>query len=537
MSRVLSTWAALLAAIIVATSVYGGIHFYSPIPFWDQWDGTLGFYKAITEGHYGALWEQHMEHRIVFSRILFWLDYAMFGGRNVFAVVMNYVLSVCVGLVLLHENRGGQTQRYPALFIGSLALGFALLWVQAENLKWGFQSQCIAVYLFAMMAFAQFSRPDGRSSRLPIAILFCVASTLSMGNGIAAFAVMVVQAILQRRPIREAFIVAACGAVTALVYFHGYIKPQLPVDAVAAHIPFVRLKFFIIFMGNPVALVSNSLMASALVGIGSLVIAGTAGTYLFFTRQVTPYRAFLIASYGFVIASTLGAANSRWVLGLGTAVSGRYTTPVTISFAVLALLVLDIAATLRTRLLASVCFLALLTYVASYQFTVTNDNSYLYNWKLAVLGQKIGLDRTDYDQFVYPLSMHDKYVEDADFAADYEVGPYSRGWLRDAGVVKFDPTRQVAQACQGHLEATSAANGIITVSGWAAEGNAHDLLIVIVDSTGKTIGYGVTGYLRPDVAKAIKGAPEDAGWTGFADVKEGPISAYVYSHGKFCKLP
>lgn len=178
LSRTLSIWASLLAALIVATSIYGGYHFFSPIPYGDQWDGELGFYKDLIDGNYAVFWAQHMEHRIVFSRVLFWLDIVLFGGRNVFTIVANYVLLFAVALVLWREYRSGRKELHPPLLVGGLILGFLLLWVQAENIKWGFQSQCIAVYLFALMAFAQFSRPDNRPLRVSLAMLLCIASTL-----------------------------------------------------------------------------------------------------------------------------------------------------------------------------------------------------------------------------------------------------------------------------------------------------------------------------------------------------------------------
>ncbi|WP_434108774.1 hypothetical protein [Paraburkholderia caffeinilytica] len=553
MSRTLSIWASLLAALIIATSIYGGHHFFSPIPYWDQWDGELGFYKDVVEGNYSAFWSQHMEHRIVFSRVLFWLDIVLFGGRNVFTIIANYVLLAAVALVLWREYRSGHKELHPPLFIGGLIVGFLLLWVQAENIKWGFQSQCIAVYLFALMAFAQFSRLDSRPLRISLAMLFCVASMLSMGNGVVAFGVMAIQGVLQRRPVRESLIVAAGGAVCAFIYFHGYNKPILPIDPAAAHTSLIRLKFFAAFMGNPTFFGWNTIVAmippnptglatwglkiSALFGIASLAIAAIVTVRLFAKAQITPYRSFLIASYGLVVASAMGASNSRWMLGLEASVAGRYTTPVVISFAVLALLVLDVVSTRRARLLASVAPLALLTFIALYQSQAFEDNSYLFKWKLAVLGQKIGLDHPEYDATVYPAAMHDGFVTTANFAADYEIGPYGRGWLRDAGVVKFDAARLDQSFCLGHLDATSTDKGVMHATGWATTADRETLLIVLTDAEGKTIGYGVSGQRRLDVSEAVKNASPDAGWTGFANATQGPISAYVYQHGRFCKLP
>jgi hypothetical protein len=50
LARALSLWSLPLALAIVATTLYGGYRFYSPIPYWDQWDGYIGFFRTLQEG-------------------------------------------------------------------------------------------------------------------------------------------------------------------------------------------------------------------------------------------------------------------------------------------------------------------------------------------------------------------------------------------------------------------------------------------------------------------------------------------------------
>ena len=62
---------AFFAFAMVLLAMIGGVRRYSPIPFGDMWNGTLGFFVRIQDGDYSAWWAQHNEHRIVLARILF----------------------------------------------------------------------------------------------------------------------------------------------------------------------------------------------------------------------------------------------------------------------------------------------------------------------------------------------------------------------------------------------------------------------------------------------------------------------------------
>ncbi|MGD4365427.1 hypothetical protein QT713_22860, partial [Xanthomonas citri pv. citri] len=60
---------------------------FSPVPFWDMWDGGLGFYvRQMTD--VSQWWAQHNEHRIVLSRIL---------GIPTFLKHQRHLLTHCFG--------------------------------------------------------------------------------------------------------------------------------------------------------------------------------------------------------------------------------------------------------------------------------------------------------------------------------------------------------------------------------------------------------------------------------------------------------
>ncbi|WP_250465444.1 hypothetical protein [Caballeronia sp. GAFFF2] len=540
MPRLLPLWAAFLAIIIVLTSVYGGYHYYSPIPFWDQWDDYVGLFRRIEQGQYSIFWAQHMEHRLILPRAVFLLDILLFGGWNIFDIAVVYALLFGIARIFWNEYTRGRAQHYPRLMIGSLIVGFLLLWCQKENLTWGFQVQVPAIYLFSLLAFAEFSKLDKRALRVCLAVAFGILATASMGNGLVAFFVMAIQGLIQRRPWRESTITAIVGAAVATIYFHNYIKPQLEIDPVVAQISFARVKFFFMFLGSPAYYVWENLFFSASVGIMFVVVGSVTTAYLYLARAVTPYRSFLIATFGMTVAGAMGAANSRWMLGLIGASASRYTTPVLIGYITVMLLFFDLVKTRSARTKTGIIALLVLTFLAGVQLKVGRDNAYLYDWKLAVLGQKIGLDHPSYDGMIYPMHMHDNYLLNSAYAATTSIGPWGSGWLHDAGTVKFNSAQVDTTLCMGYIDTTSPDGSGTVATGWIVQRKPNwrrsSALIVLTDAAGQTVGYGVTGQKRTDVEAQVGAVGMNGGWTGFAQGRAKDLSAYAYLERKFCPL-
>ncbi|CAB3742454.1 hypothetical protein LMG24238_06885 [Paraburkholderia sediminicola] len=517
--RTASIWAALVAVVILVTSIYGGAHFYSPIPWMDQWDGFVGFYNSVHGAPFETLFQQHNEHRIVFSRLLFLTDIWAFGGMNAFTVVANYVLAALIAFLVWTQARRNSAS--DSLLAGALSAAMLMSWMQRENLAWGFQSQGFAVYLFALLAFAQYSR-----GRLLFALVLCLCATYSMGNGVAAFFVLAIQALLLRRPAKDVVIAIVAGAATATAYFWKFVPSPIPKPP--GHGIVAQIKFALVFLGNPLYYMHAGLIASAILGLVSLAFAAYLVVRLYRARSITPYQSFLIAGYGLVVASILGAAHARWPFGLPEAASSRYTTPALIGLLLLALLALNVAP--RARKAIAIISAAFVTLLLPYQATAFGDNSYLYTRKLAVLATKIGQDNEALDLSVYPG--HLNYLTTSGWADAWGIGPYGKGWLHDAGIVKYDPALRDDGRCIGTLD--EAKDG--SARGWlVAKMYRNGPTLVVLVHNGQTVGYGVSGEGRPDVKRSISIAPADAGWRGFTPSDD--VQAYAWLGGRFCALP
>ncbi len=90
-NRLLIRCLVFTAAMVVLAAI-GCARAYTPIPMWDMWDGTVGFLNQLGDGNDSVWWGQFNEHRIVLSRVLFWIDARCFGSKLVFLFVTNYLL-------------------------------------------------------------------------------------------------------------------------------------------------------------------------------------------------------------------------------------------------------------------------------------------------------------------------------------------------------------------------------------------------------------------------------------------------------------
>lgn len=89
----------MLVPVFLGLAIIGGYEAYSPVPMGDMWNGTLGFYVNASHGDWSSWWAQHNEHRILLSRILFWMEEAWFSGKGLFLLVTNYLLVAGVAIL------------------------------------------------------------------------------------------------------------------------------------------------------------------------------------------------------------------------------------------------------------------------------------------------------------------------------------------------------------------------------------------------------------------------------------------------------
>ena len=183
--------ALFLCGLIVMTSIIGGVISFSPVPYWDMWDGYIDFYSKVLAGDYSAWWAPHNEHRIVLSRLFFWGDIRWFGGLSYSLIVINYLLAAagCIVFVqFLNEAFKPLPNKSTRPFFMCVLVGWLFCWSQHENFTVGFQSQFFMAQLLPLCAFyfiyKMSSAPEKSTQYFVIASIFGVLAAGTMANGI-----------------------------------------------------------------------------------------------------------------------------------------------------------------------------------------------------------------------------------------------------------------------------------------------------------------------------------------------------------------
>ena len=539
--RLLGAWWLLGGLFILASTIAGVVMHFSSTLYMDEWDGMIGFWQKISSGDTGAWWAQHNEHRIVLTRLLFWLDIHFFKGQGYLLIPANVLLHMGIALVLIIGYKQHATQRHSLLIVVGAVLAGRFLWMQDANLTWGFQSQFIAVYLFAIASFLVYSRSGSRASLAPqlAGLALALASMLSMSNGLIAFPILVVMAFMLGLPWKHRLLAIVAMAAAWAVYFHGYHRPPYhasPTDGLLHH-PTAVVHYALNFLGSPAAFLGAGMHAPLVVGTLMVVLMAGLAIYLLRRRELNSYRLYLGAVFGFAVAAAVLAGSGRYTLGLDTAVTSRYTTPALIAWLSAFLLFADVAGKRTFWCVAAILGLTVLPAGISSQRSILDVPPQPFYRDVAVLGVKMGIRDGAYIDWMFPRTGQDIVVPLMNYADQQGFSVYGRDWVRSIGTLRFDRQRIDAGACKGSLDAAKEVDGAWLLNGWAFDaGNQHAKLIVLTDASDATVGYGVLGEIRPDVAQAVPGASHWTGWRGYVVKADGGVSAWLYTRGRFCPL-
>ncbi|KAB7730877.1 hypothetical protein F5984_12100 [Rudanella paleaurantiibacter] len=218
----------LLLAVPIGIVLATVLTYALNLPYWDDYlvQEQLLLLKSQPSGRLKLLhlFDQHWEHRIVWTRLVFAGWYKLNGVLNYYGLTLVGVsgLLALMGVLILVFRKTGLSLLYL------LPVPFWLFTLQShENLLWAMASiQNFWVLVFALASFYLLARPVGWSRLLALAL--AVLATYTSGNGslvlLAGLAVLIWQAITGR--VRFVW-VGGWLAVTALSiagYFYHYSR-------------------------------------------------------------------------------------------------------------------------------------------------------------------------------------------------------------------------------------------------------------------------------------------------------------------------
>ena len=228
-------------------------HYAVDVPYWDEWE----YFKpeALPAGlTWQWLFEFHNEHRIVFTKLLAWLNMKFFGLDFVLQQLFNFGLFGCLLTaiyILMKRVTGNDRFSWLPLF-----LIFLLSPLNFANHAWAFQSQFHLVLLFAMLALAgAFPERITLPSMLKPSILTILA-IYSFSAGpvfsivyLGCFIIYIAGNYLNNHVTKAAALSSLAISsgfigVGLAFWFHGYTKPPLHPELVLP----VTTNFWIFFL-------------------------------------------------------------------------------------------------------------------------------------------------------------------------------------------------------------------------------------------------------------------------------------------------
>lgn len=514
----------ILAAVFVGFSVSGGYHGYSPVPFMDEWGGSLDFYIRSSSGDLAIWWAQHNEHRVVLSRLLFWVDYAWFGGSVWLLLAINYLL-VALGCVVFWKI--WREREIPGFrFVGFFLVAWLFSWSQKENLVWAFQSQFILAQLLPLIAFycLHKSAQAKANNYFALATLFGVLSVGSMTNGVLALPLMAVFAALMGMGWRRSGFLLLLAVATAGAYFYDFVRPPNhgSLAKTLSEDPLGLIQYVLVYVGGPFYPIAKKLAGHGLVALHATQVAGlflalSALAFLvqeLLKRERSTLQLALLAFILYIGGTALGTAGGRLLFGIEQALSSRYMTPALMAWAALfmlyAPLLLKKIEDKRWKLWVP-AFVLLAMLVSNQKKGLENQDEKMFERQVAALAMELRVR----DPILLPL-----LYPNADDALMFSAIPVER----DLSVFGLAPIRNAREQigtrlesnmpaieCQGELEEINtiegSQTGYLRVRGWVFDPSTQsvpDSLSIVDTQTAKVIGFVITGQPRNANLKAAR---------------------------------
>ncbi|QJI44961.1 hypothetical protein HKK52_29705 [Pseudomonas sp. ADAK2] len=519
-----------LTTAIIVLAVVGALTNYSPVPFWDMWNGYLEFYTKLTSGDISAIWAQHNEHRVIISHLLFWFDLSVFGGRGGFLIACNYILvsmSAYIFCRWLSLNSGGTNKTINTLAC-SLLCAWLFFWCQENNLTWGFQSQFFLAQLLPLCSFFwcyKTHTSDKPNIAFAIACLFGVVSAGTMANGIVALPLMFFYAIATKISLKRTAVLALLSITTLSLYFtnyhsvigHGSLQETIKTN------PIGLIHFILLYVGSPFHYFteSGSILGATLAGL-ILILS----TFYYFCssilkRDKVPSQLALVFFIIYIGATAFGTAGGRLLFGLESAFSSRYTTPALMAWAALFLLAYPLLSKYANRFKVTALIgtsLFILAMLPQQMKALQSPDDKKFNQEVAALALDLRIEDQLQIGVIFPSAKWALSISAIPVQQQLSVFglSYMKGLYEQLGSSSHHSNSPV---CIGAIDESASFEepGYVRVRGWMFDpASQHSpKKLTFIDSSDKIVGFALSGQPRDDVANAISPNAKKSGFKGY----------------------
>jgi len=527
---------ALSGVTFVALAVIGGFRMYSHVPFWDMWDGYLGFYVKVSAGDWSAWWAQHNEHRIVLARMFFWLDLGLFQGQGWFLLVINYILIGMACLIFWQAWKEKTTDGTP--WVGYFLIAWLFSWSQENNLTWGFQSQFILAQLLPLAAFYFIHRAAAagmhQSRDFYFAILFGVLAIGSMANGVLVLPLMTGYALLARMGWKRGALLAVLSAACLWLYFHDFKAPANHGSLTQAlrDDPLGLVHYVLLYVGGPFSyFFGKEGVGQAVATIAGIFMVGSSAAFAWRIMPVAHKATLSLALLVFILyvgGTALGTAGGRLIFGVDQALSSRYMTPALMAWAALLLLYLPklkaVSQPVRGKIWMPFLLLVLLMLPQQLK-ALGSKQDVLFEREIAALALELGVKDQAQIGNVFPSADWAQSISEVPIARNLSIfGVFPIKDARETVGRTTNETSRLDPLCQGGVDEVQSVEGdarYLRVRGWFFDPN-RDMApksARLLDGDGVVQGIILTGQPRPDVASAIGPAAGGSGFKGYVQAE------------------
>lgn len=493
---------------------------FSPVPYWDMWDGYLDFYSKVQMGNYAAWWAPHNEHRIVLSKLFFWSDIHWFGGLSYSLIVINYMLASVTCLVFVRfiiEAFNDFSEKDFRNFFVFLVVGWLFSWCQQDNFTVGFQSQFFMAQLLPLCAFYFIYKtsafPDKSSRYFMLAALFGVLSVGTMANGIVALPLLLVYGVYCKIGVRKNVILFALAVICIGCYFYKLPPKQTSLVETVMLNPLGFVHYVLLYIGSPFYYITPLLGSPARVVVSALaglffVVAVACIAYSNIRATQKNYRNLSLLLFILYFGGTaLGTAGGRLMLGVEQALSGRYTTPALMAWAALLILMMPVLVRRvekRKIVLSAFVILLMAVLMGQSRGLQSQEEEHLDRLTAAL---SLELNVKDKAQIVHVYPSVERALDVAKPASEKHLSIFgARPILGAKEKIGSSNTLTAETQCKGSLDKIVPIAGedrFAAVSGWMFDSRSESVprSAVIVDQSNSVVGYALTGGSREDVAQ------------------------------------
>lgn len=533
MIRALKLSILIFAGLYFTLAIVGGFLSYSSVPFWDMWDGYLEFYARTSAGDWSAWWEQHNEHRIVLSRILFWIDNYAFSGRLMFLIVANYLLIVGACLIyrkIILAKFDGQSNKLT-LWLCLVVFCLLFSWTQSENITWSFQSQFFFAQILPLLAFYLLFQSARENSGRTF-ILACIVGFLasaSMANGVIALPLMVLLAFLMRLTIKKVLVLTILSIFSITLYFYSYVSPpgHGSLSQALSSQPLLVLKYVLLYLGAPFYhLTGKGALSQTIAQLGALFLIGSSGYFLIKSvksNQHVNINYVLLIFLLYIGGTALGTAGGRAIFGVEQALAGRYMTPVLMAWIALALLYgtqINYLFIKKPTFVLGTFLLIQLALFPSQLDTLDDHKDAHFQRMIGSLSLELRTHDKSKVGSIFPSV--EWALKIARVPSEKNLSIFSHPLIKDVRESMYNKLDAIPSVrCQGALDEVRPLpedSNFVAVRGWLFDPvtllsptRAH-----LVNSQHDILGYVLIGASRPDVKSAVQKKAGHSGFEGYA---------------------